>query len=242
MTVGEYLKAQRSKASLSQGKLASLAGVSQSTISDIENDSREVSVNHFVSICRGLKLSPSQALNDIIEEGHDNSSTIPLRADLRLFSKLTNQELSLLRDIASMMPSMQPSPVPPFVQVNGIAAAGSPLLNLDYSEDETIVINPKYLDSSRFFVIRVKGDSMEPLIQDGSHVVVQRNLTPNRGDIALVRLSASNGSEEYTIKKYYQSRDIVKLISINESHEDIVLKLHDLMSAEKVVDIITPSQ
>lgn len=233
MTVGDYLVAIRKKAGLSQGRVASLAGVSQSTLSDIEKNGRDPTLSTFISICTALAVSPAKSLSIIIGEDPD------FTPNYNPFSNriLDNHEMEVLYSLIDLMPSQQAANK--FrTRVDGVAAAGSPIIEVDFSDDEYIRINPKYMDNQRFIVIKAKGDSMMPDISDGDYVVVQRHRKPRDGDIALVFFSASNGFEEYSIKHYFTFNGSVKLVSSNEKYPPMIVQTEDILSIEKVVDII----
>lgn len=119
--------------------------------------------------------------------------------------------------------------------VAGVAAAGVPLH--DDSQEEMVPVPPKYLDDSRFFIVKAKGDSMSPKINSGDFVVVQKNTPPDNGAIALVRVE-SQAMDEYTIKLFFPSKRNIELRSINEEFEPMRFHPRDVHSAEKVVYII----
>lgn len=62
-----------------------------------------------------------------------------------------------------------------------------------------------------FVCLRVKGDSMAPVIQEGDLVVVRQQNDVDSGDIAVVRI---NG-DEATLKKVQKSPDGITLIAYN---------------------------
>lgn len=62
-----------------------------------------------------------------------------------------------------------------------------------------------------FVCLRVKGDSMAPVIQEGDLVVVRQQKDVESGDIAVVRI---NG-DEATLKKVQKSPDGITLIAYN---------------------------
>lgn len=121
--------------------------------------------------------------------------------------------------------------------VSGLAAAGAPLYD-EGDAEETVSVPPKYLDRDRYFIIKAKGDSMEPRIIDGDYVVVERNADPSPREIALVRVEDEALEEGYVIKRYTQSLDEIELFSINPAYDPLVYPRSALRSAERVVHII----
>lgn len=237
MTIGDFLTEARKKAGYTQATLSKLAGVSQSTLSDVENNTRELSVSNFISICNALRIPPSDALASILAYAPQKTDILP-PVGVFTAQNLTPEETELLHSLVRLLPSRQVVEASGIqAPVHGLAAAGGPIIDVDYDEDETITINPKYL-SSQYLIIRAKGESMVPKINDGDHIIVQRYVRPFNGDIALVYVNVSNGSPEYSIKKYYSNNGMVKLVSINEDYSPIIVPLANVISAEKVIDII----
>lgn len=238
MTVGDYIADARKRISLSQGRLAAMAGVSQSTISDIEKGTRDVSLSNFIAICSALSLVPSDVLSEILSGNSQDKPFVPSSRSF-VVNDLSNQEISILNSLVSLLPSQQNVNTTAKGWVHGVAAAGDPVYFVDYDEKDAITINPKYVDNDRFTVIRVKGDSMDPVIKDGDHVVVQRFMNPFKGDICLAHISVSNGDEEYVIKKYFPLKNKVRFLSVNPDYAPLIINDENILSIEKVVDIIS---
>lgn len=237
MDFGDYIAISRKRIGLSQGKLASLAGVSQGSISDIEKGTRDISLKTFISICNALSVAPSKALAEITNDSTEGDFSASPSYQFRI-NNLSLNEVSLLNSLVSLFPSQQKQDTTSKGWVHGVAAAGNPVYFVDYNEEDAITINPKYVDNERFTIIRVKGDSMDPVIKNGDHVIVQRFTPPYKGDMCLAHLNTSNGEEEYVIKKYYPSKDSISLVSINEAYSPLIISPNDILSIEKVVDVI----
>lgn len=62
-----------------------------------------------------------------------------------------------------------------------------------------------------FICLKVKGDSMSPIIQEGDLVIIRQQNDVESGDIAVVRI---NG-DEATLKKVQKSEDGITLIAYN---------------------------
>lgn len=93
----------------------------------------------------------------------------------------------------------------------GVTAAGPGVSYGDPSYD-TVTIHdiPKSAD----FALTVKGDSMEPLIKNGSLIFVKQQPIVENGEIAVVEVDG-----EVTCKKVYLLKDTVELRSINPKYE-----------------------
>ena len=125
-------------------------------------------------------------------------------------------------------------------EVNGLAAAGSPLYST--VDDESVTVPQKYIDSQRYIIIKAKGDSMVPLIQNGDYVIAEIDSTPCQGELSLVRVESSGYEDEYTIKKFYRYDDEVELHSINTNYSPMFYPLSEIKAAQKIVYIIHQSR
>ncbi len=112
------------------------------------------------------------------------------------------------------------------IPVLGTVAAGIPISAvediLDYEE-----IDSSFQSQGEFFALRIKGDSMQPKMDDGDVVIVRQQSDANNGDtvIALV-----NG-DDATCKKLQKTENGIMLVSTNPNYlpmfftnEEIVAK------------------
>ena len=102
------------------------------------------------------------------------------------------------------------------------------------------------------FLVRVEGDSMEPVIKDGQLCIFRRDPGGSRnGKIVLCRIGEFAGDDPVAVVKRYRSAraagvdtigeaTAIILSSLNEKHEDIVLRHDDHLAVigilERVVD------
>lgn len=99
------------------------------------------------------------------------------------------------------------------IPVLGTVAAGIPISAvediLDYEE-----IDSSFQSQGEFFALRIKGDSMQPKMDDGDVVIVRQQSDANSGDtvIALV-----NG-DEATCKKLQKTENGIMLVSTNPNY------------------------
>lgn len=109
----------------------------------------------------------------------------------------------------------------------GEVSAGTGL----WLSDETIetILYPKPVPGHDI-ALRVKGNSMEPLFQDGEIVFVRRTQSVNSGQIIIIIVN----NEAY-IKKLYKRHDEVRLISLNSDYDDIILTEYDQIEVVGIV-------
>lgn len=110
------------------------------------------------------------------------------------------------------------------------AGYGSLAFEEDYGVEYACVKDPE-----NYFYLVVKGDSMEPRIQDGDLALVHRQPTLENGDLGVMVLDEGEG----TLKKYLRRGSSVVLQAFNPNYEPRILKgeeLNHLYIAGKVVE------
>ncbi len=120
------------------------------------------------------------------------------------------------------------SPIPVIGTVR--AGYGSLAFEEDYGVEYACVKDP-----ANYFYLVVKGDSMEPRIQDGDLALVHRQPTLENGDLGVIVF----GEGEGTLKKYLQRGNAVILQPFNPAYEPKVIRgeeLNQLFIAGKVVE------
>ena len=120
------------------------------------------------------------------------------------------------------------SPIPVIGTVR--AGYGSLAFEEDYGVEYACVKDPE-----SYFYLVVKGDSMEPRIQDGDLALVHKQDTLENGDLGVMVF----GEGEGTLKKYIQRGNAVILQPFNLAYEEKVIRgeeLNQLFIAGKVVE------
>lgn len=93
-------------------------------------------------------------------------------------------------------------------------------------------------DPDNYFYLVVRGDSMEPRIQDGDLALVHKQPTLDNGDLGVLVY----GDGEGTLKKFVVRGNAVVLHPFNPAYEDLVLRgeeLEQLHVVGKVVKTVT---
>lgn len=239
--IGEYLRAALKKRNMKQKDLAQAMGMSQEHISKICLNKALPSMDALVKICTILNISFPEFFS-CTESTHSISASPDEQSLILNYRRLYKHEQHAVSSLVTILESGHHRKCQGEVsfnmrQVSGLAAAGTPLF--DGNIDEFVPVPPKYLDSSRFVIIKAKGDSMEPDIHDGDYVVADRNNpSPLQGEKALVSIEGIGNDYEYTIKKIYYRGNEIELVSINPSHPPMIFKNQQIKSAYKIVHII----
>lgn len=105
------------------------------------------------------------------------------------------------------------------IPVLGVIACGEPILAQENIVDN-IAFPTELLPPGNIFFLRSQGDSMEPVIKDGSYVMVRKQDDCENGEIAAVLV---NGDEEATLKKVRKLGETVLLEAINEEYEPYIV-------------------
>lgn len=98
-------------------------------------------------------------------------------------------------------------------RIEGEAAAGIPITAV-LETDSFVSVPEKYLDE-RYFIVRARGDSMEPMIPNGACCVFQRDVSLEDSAIALVQIEGATDQPDDTIKRVYLRGNQIELRSDN---------------------------
>lgn len=116
------------------------------------------------------------------------------------------------------------------IPVLGTVAAGIPISAvediLDYEE-----VPQSWESQGEFFALKIKGDSMEPKIDDGDVVIVRQQSDANSGDtvIALV-----NG-DDATCKKLQKTENGIMLVSTNPNYLPMFYSNEEILTKPVVI-------
>lgn len=83
---------------------------------------------------------------------------------------------------------------------------------------DTIEISASLAKTGEFFGLKIKGDSMSPILLNGDIVIVKRQQTAETGDIVIALVANENG----ICKRLIRKQDGITLKSINAEYGDFV--------------------
>jgi repressor LexA len=114
----------------------------------------------------------------------------------------------------------------------GRVAAGKPIEAVE--DVSAIEVPPSMIGSGDYFVLQVKGDSMqEDGILDGDFVVVRKQPTAENGETVVALIN-----NEATVKKYYKRKGYVKLQPAHTGMKSTRIKKGNLQIQGKVVGVM----
>lgn len=261
MTIGERIKQiRKNKMQMSQSEFAVAIGVSQGTLSDIEKNKGNPSVDTVISASRysgistdwilvgnesALQLTPDSDLQKLIEayDRLDKDKRHILIANAAFL--LSCDPIDILGQVIDKTRAPAATPAPEFVKeessvylpILGTAAAGMPIMTEELLEGFLPVPATKIKKNT--YLIKARGDSMiEAGINNNDLVIISPQPTVDNGEIALVKVDG-----DVTIKKFYRHDYGIKLKPANSSMKDIVVSdLAKIRILGKVIGVISAEE
>lgn len=114
------------------------------------------------------------------------------------------------------------------VQILGQTAAGQPLEYNDIITED--INNLSDVPANADFALTVKGDSMEPEIKNGSIIYIHSQEDVENGTISIVEIDGA-----VTCKKVYKEDNKLKLVSLNEKYEPMLIDKGNVRILGKVI-------
>lgn len=208
------LKERRLELGLTLEEVGDIVGVGKSTVRKWEQGMiSNMGRDKIVSISKALKISPL----DILEiEAKDNIYTIYNQLNPTRQTKVYNFATDQLNEQrVEETPAIYHT-----VQVYSLLSAGTGIVDLDPTDTTEIELNGHVPPHDLAFEVR--GDSMEPVFENGEIVFVKKTQDIHNGQIIAVQIN-----EEAFIKKVYINDDHMRLVSLNKEYEDIIANEND---------------
>lgn len=114
----------------------------------------------------------------------------------------------------------------------GRIAAGAPVPAIEEREDTFGIDISLFPSCGDAFLLKVRGESMAPLFQEGDLVIVKPQQTARDGDFVVAVIDG-----EATVKEFHRTREKVTLKPLNPLFSDIEVS-HDFLINGKVVGLI----
>lgn len=228
--LGSSIKEVRKSKKLTQKKLAELTGFKQNTISNHENGNRQLDEKDIRIYAQALEVSP-QYLFDLAKPSsiEITPTTSPIQSIYdqlapprqgkvltfaeRQLKEQKNEEETKINEVSEVISLYQ-------VEVVSETAAACGFnygFGYDDTDRETIEVDEQ--PPRHDIATKVSGDSMQPDYQDGDILyLVDNGLTTYNGDLAVI----AYGDRSY-FKKIYTENGRLRLVSLNEKYEDIIL-------------------
>lgn len=237
MSMGDRIKFLREQLGMTQEELGEKIGVQKAAIQKYEKGSvKNIKRSSIKIMCDLFNVSPSYLMgwdedeekvkqvaeetkfNERIQKQYGKQSVELLQAFNELNAQGRNRAVEAIIEI-SEIPRFQKNPAVPMRSIpvyNSPAAAGTPLYaesNYEYV-DFPITEIPEGTD----FGVRISGESMQPTIEDGSIIFVEKTVELHSGEIGVFMLNDSAVCKR--LKLNAQGR-VVALLSDNPEYDSI---------------------
>ena len=182
----EQLKKAMQIRNISQGELCKRTGIPKSAMSQYMSGKFKPKQTRTFLIAEALRVNESWLMGfeqEPMEKAIEPSNTLTVLPSDKIF--------------------MRPL-------YNSVAAGfGAPAENTIVSYIPTFINNS--LEKDKYIWVNVEGDSMSPLIDEGSKILIRMQESIDSGQIAVVLID----NEEAVVKKVEYGNDYVTLISVN---------------------------
>lgn len=204
MLLGDIIRQFREEHQMSLQDFANLIGTSRSYIHMLEkniNPSTNKPINPSIETLKSLANAMNMDLENLLKQLNDNQN---------IYLNENEYQKQFIKTDALGNPVV---PIP----ILGNVKAG-----YDYLAQEnwigTVDVDKKLADSGELFALKVKGDSMSPILIEDDIVIVKRQNDFETGDIVVAII---NG-DEATIKKGKKSDTSILLQPFNTNYEPLI--------------------
>lgn len=220
--IGRMIKELRLKRGWTVRKLASMVGKTPAYVSLIENRKRQISMELLESFARALGVPPAYFLQEDARGGSADDIKRAIIGDL--CSIVERYSDACGRDVFRKLRR---------IPVISYTAAGEPTV---YEDMYPVGYADEFLEFSDIndenaFALRIRGDSMEPVLYEGDIVVVCPSWEVKDGRPVVVKTSDG----EVTCKIYTKTGDSVVLSALNPRYPPKVYSKDEIVWVYPVV-------
>ena len=220
MSFGKRLRERRLELGMSQGDLARLLGVTSAAVSNYESGQNAVREEVLLKMFRVLDVDPNYLYQDSLT-GKSFNCSVEEKSLVMKYRALSTVGRQALHSVADAMGAYQadmevlapPAEIRQIPLYSCPAAAGyaAPVFGEDFEYIDVTGDVPHGAD----LAVRIQGDSMEPVIADGSVVYVNRDPLQN-GDVGIFCVDG-----EMLCKQFVRDAlGMVYLFSLNRGRSD----------------------
>lgn len=238
MELGKKIKMLRTERKMTMQELADASDLSKGYISMLEKGRNPQtkkpivpSLNTVSNISEALGLSIEQLL-----EGVNSDVELPEISVISQINKVTSQltpprQQKVYHYAEEQLDEQQLEEHSNIYMIHGRASAAGSAIEVDDNDARMNVVNSSTIPNGADEIVKITGDSMEPLIKKGSSVYIRHQPTIEQGEIAIVRIEDIG----VTCKKVYKNNKEVRLKSINTTYDDMVFAADEIMILGKVL-------
>lgn len=225
--IGTRLKSLRKNKGLEQQEVAKLMGYkSDTTISKWENGKNLPNGGKLAKLASIFNTSTDYILHG---EAIQSSNSEPI---LDIYNELTPPRQQKVYHYAEeQLDEQQLEEHSNIYMIHGRASAAGSAIEVDDNDARMNVVNSSTIPNGADEIVKITGDSMEPLIKKGSSVYIRHQPTIENGEIAIVRIEDIG----VTCKKVYKNNQQVRLKSINTTYDDMIFAADEITILGKVL-------
>ena len=203
-------------------QVGNLIGVGKSTVRKWENGMIEnMGRDKIILLSRALNISPLDILEMNTDDGKEDIKDIYLRLNKDNQSLVYNFAKSKLDEQNTISDNVVPFPTT--LNLDAVVSAGTGEWQDDNFKEE---VEYDGQIPNHDYVVRVNGDSMQPLFEDNQILFIRKTNDVRDGQIIVCTLN----NETY-VKKIMGNR----LVSLNKKYDDIQINEYDDFSVVGVV-------
>lgn len=222
--IGNRIKLYRVKKKMTQEELANRLGTKKATISNYETGYRSPQQDMLFELARVLEISINDLFPAILKSKEENSIET-------IYKKLEPPRKEKVYSYAAEQLQEQETVNNKVVPLVGKSAANPAVL--EYGDTDIEQQSFAHVPDNADCAIYIQGDSMEPLIKNGSIVFYKKQCDVENGEIAIVEIDGDGVTCKKLIKDY--KNELIILRSINKKYDDRVLKDEEIKIIGKVV-------
>lgn len=204
-------------------------GLAYTTVRSIlERGVFNAKVENIIKICKGLNIKPENIM-DLNDSVITESITTLIKLTPPRQQNVLNYAHGQLEEQNDEVNNIVHMTKLKRIHASAAGVVGEELFDDIYEEEVEFEADkvPKGAD----YCVLVNGDSMEPMIRDGSCAFIKKTDTVSDGTIALVMVDGAG-----YIKRVDIYDDVIRLVSLNPKYEDIIVQSHhDMKVFGKVV-------
>lgn len=227
--IGNQIKQLRKQYNMTQEDLAEKLGTTKQSVSRYENGIRKANQDVLFELCRIFDVKIDDFFPENDSEAIQSSNSEPI---LDIYNELTPPRQQKVYHYAEeQLDEQQLEEHSNIYMIHGRASAAGSAIEVDDNDARMNVVNSSTIPNGADEIVKITGDSMEPLIKKGSSVYIRHQPTIEQGEIAIVRIEDIG----VTCKKVYKNNQQVRLKSINTTYDDMVYQADEVTILGKVL-------
>ncbi|WP_048784031.1 helix-turn-helix domain-containing protein [Streptococcus sp. 263_SSPC] len=236
MRLEERIKQLRINRNMTMQQLADLSNLTKGYISMLErglNPSTKKPIVPSLETVQNLANAFNMTLEELLEGVEGNVSLARNDSIMTIYTQLTSPRQERVYEFASHQLDEQNGIQEEKVVylVRGRQSAAGSMIHVDDVDAEMGVLPSSIVPNGANELVRITGDSMEPLIKKGSEVYLRYQPTVEDGEVAIVRVE----DDGVTCKYLYRDGKNVILKSENPKYEDLIVDAEKVSVIGKVL-------